>query len=116
MTGEKSVETKEPPWWLAVLGGVMLLGVTAWVYQYLTAFEAQGGERRAPWLIALLYNYLGKWGVVGLCGLGGLGAVVHGVLLLRAKLSGGGAEARPRRKKKPRPRPGAGPGQPDVRL
>ena len=97
-------EKKEEPWWLAVVGGLLLLGGAYWVYRDLTAFEAEGGTRKVQWVLALLYNYLGKWGVVGFMVLGGLGATLHGALQLRKKLSGGEEEAPTRRRKDKRPR------------
>ncbi len=92
-------EQKQEPWWLALLGGLIMLGGAIWVYLDLTAFEAAGGTRRVNAIVTLLYNYLGKWGVVGLMAVGGLGAIWHGV----SQWSEGApapAEAPPERKQK----------------
>ena len=37
------------------------------VYMYidLTQFEASGGVQSMQWILAILYNLFGKWGVVG---------------------------------------------------
>jgi hypothetical protein len=87
---QRNEEPKQEPWWLAMLGGLIMLGGAIWVYLDLTAFEAAGGTRRVNAIVALLYNYLGKWGVVGLMAVGGLGAIWHGVSQLNE-----GAQAPP---------------------
>lgn len=75
-------------------------GGAVWVYIDLTNFEAEGGQRRMQWIIALVYKVLGKWGIVVLMVVGGLGAILYGVSQLYSKLSGGDEEPPPRRKKK----------------
>ena len=80
MPDEKSAEPKkEEPWWIPVIGGLILLGGSIWVYIDLTQFEASGGTRKVQWIIALLYNYLGKWGVVLFMALGGAAAMYAGI-------------------------------------
>jgi hypothetical protein len=81
---------KEEPWWLALLAGLLLLGGSVWIYIDLTRFEAEGGARKMKWLLVVLYNTLGKWGVVGFMVLGGCGAILHGLSQLRTKRAGRG--------------------------
>jgi hypothetical protein len=76
---QKAEPKKEEPWWIPVIGGLVLLGGSVWVYMDLTQFEASGGTRKVQWIIALLYNYLGKWGVVLFMALGGAAAIYAGV-------------------------------------
>ena len=98
---EDEAQKKDEPWWLALLGGLIMLGGAVWVYIDLTAFETEGGTRRINWIVAFLYNNLGKWGVVGLMALGGLGATAVGISQLMAKLSGGDdAAAKPKKKRR----------------
>jgi hypothetical protein len=72
-------EQKQEPWWLALIGGLIMLGGAVWVYLDLTAFEAEGGTRRVNVIVKVLYTYLGKWGVVALMAVGGAGAIWHGL-------------------------------------
>src|SRR5262245_6035662 len=91
---------KEESWWLALIGGIALVGGAVWVYIDLTAFEAEGGQRRMQWIIALIYKWLGKWGIVIFMVVGGLGAILYGISQLWSKLSSGDEEPPPRKKKK----------------
>src|SRR5262245_39943814 len=87
-------------WWLALPFGLAMLAGAVWVYQDLTKFEVEGGTRRINWIAALAYNYLGKWGVVGLLALIGVGAIIHGIVLFvnRGKADEDSAPAKPRKK------------------
>jgi hypothetical protein len=70
---------KADKWWQLVLWGIALLGFAVWMYFDLSRFETVGGSRRLNVIIALLYNILGKWGVVGFFGLIGAGMAAVGV-------------------------------------
>lgn len=72
----------EEPWWLPVLGGLIMLGGSVWVYFDLTSFEAEGGTRRINVLVNVIYDFAGKWGVVGLMAIGGAGALWAGLCQL----------------------------------
>ncbi len=89
------------PWWAALVSALLLFGGAVWMYYDFTAFENRGGERSMPWVLALVYRYIGKWGIVGFLALGGVGATFHGLTQLRAALGGGARAAPPRRKKRP---------------
>jgi hypothetical protein len=84
------------PWWAALLVALILFGITIGLYVDLTAWEASGGTRQMHWILALLYRWLGKWGMVGLCALIGMGVLYHGISKLRTIL----AERPPARRKK----------------
>ena len=49
-----------------LLVGLVIFGALA-IYMYidLTQFEASGGVQSMQWILAILYNLFGKWGVVG---------------------------------------------------
>jgi hypothetical protein len=65
----------EGPNWIHVLFGVALLIAAIWAYSAITKMETSGGSIRINVILALLYNILGKWGVVGFLSVFGLGAV-----------------------------------------
>ena len=44
--------------------GIFFVGVSIWFYVDFTALEAEGGERQVHWLMVILYQWFGKWGVV----------------------------------------------------
>lgn len=73
-TAESTTDDKWYTWFLYALGSLALSGFLWW---YLTDFEENGGSRRVHWVIALLYNALGKVPTVGIFGL--LGLVFAGV-------------------------------------
>ena len=74
-----AAKAKGGKWWHLVLWGAAMLGFALWMYFDLTHFETVGGTKRMNSIIALLYNILGKWGVVGFFGLIGAGMAVAGV-------------------------------------
>src|SRR5262249_49288323 len=67
------------PWWGHLIAGIVCLGITVYLYYDLTAFEATGGTRRMQWILAIVYNHLGKWPILTFFALAGLGLVIHGV-------------------------------------
>ena len=73
-------ESKDGKWWHSVGWGVLALALAVYSYYDLTKFEQEGGWRRMKWLLALAYNTLGKWGVVGLLVVLGVVLVGYGVL------------------------------------
>lgn len=99
----ESEEPKKGEPWAALIFGLMFLGGSVWAYLDLTRFEEEGGQREVHWLFAWLYNNLGKWGLVGFLALIGLGAIVHGIVMLatRGRTTGRGARParRPRRRR-----------------
>ena len=60
-------------WWQFMLYGIAIFGFATWLFIYLSDKEQEGGRIRIQWMIALVYDVLGKWGVVGI--LAGIGAV-----------------------------------------
>ena len=59
--------------WQLLFWGAVLLLIAYYLYGTLTELEKSGGAVKVHWAIAALYKLLGKWGVVGLSGLLGLG-------------------------------------------
>ena len=66
-------EEDDTRWWQYFLYGIGSFGIGTWLYIYLSQKEQEGGRIRIQWMIALVYDVLGKWGVVGI--LAGIGAV-----------------------------------------
>lgn len=105
---------KKHEWWIALLIGIGMFAGSVFIYFDLTKFEEEGGERRMHWLAVLLYEWLGKWGLVGFMLLIGVGMTVYGFVQLGKRLGGNGEddddEPRPRRRpieeedEEPRPR------------
>ncbi|MGE0735957.1 MAG: hypothetical protein AB7G15_03545 [Alphaproteobacteria bacterium] len=52
--------------------GLLLIGLAAYEYNAITAWEADGGRHQLRVLFAGLYTAFGKWGVVGAATLAGL--------------------------------------------
>lgn len=49
-----------------LLVGLVIFGaLTIYMYVDLTQFEASGGVTSMQWVLAILYNLFGKWGIVG---------------------------------------------------
>ena len=59
--------------WQLLFWGAVLLLIAFYLHGTLTDLEKSGGAIKVNWAIAALYKLLGKWGVVGLSGLLGLG-------------------------------------------
>ena len=76
-------ETKksgEDKWWTLVLMGLFFVGFGIYMYQDLTCFEQQGGQRSLNWIFAIMFNAFGKWGVVGPIILGGAATLFAGIV------------------------------------
>lgn len=56
---------KEGLWFLNLIGLLFFLGLAWWSYHRITGFEAKGGFLSLPKPLMLLYDVIGKWGVVG---------------------------------------------------
>lgn len=114
----KNEQPKEQPkkheWWIALLIGIAMLAGSVFIYFDLTKLEQEGGERRMHWLAVLLYEWLGKWGLVGLIILVGVGMTIYGIVQTSRRFGGKEEiedehEAQPRRRpieqeEEPRPR------------
>ena len=70
------------PWWGFLLLALFFIGAGIWIYVDLAALEADGGERRVHWVMALLYRSFGKWGAVALPFLMGIGFLGGGIFKL----------------------------------
>ncbi len=84
MTEQARQENGEKPgkpdrWWQLMLWAALCFGIAGYLFWDLSRFEETGGVRHVYWLVALLYNTLGKWGCVGLFALGGVFFGVLGV-------------------------------------
>jgi len=79
------VGSTDDKWRQSALWGLASFGLAAFLYFDLTAFERDGGTRRVRWYIAILYNMLGKWGVVGLFVFTGLVLSGYAVAKLRSR-------------------------------
>lgn len=103
---EQKEEPKKHEWWIALLIGVGILAGSVFIYFDLTKFEEVGGERRMHWLAVLLYNWLGKWGLVGVIVLMGVAMTIYGIVQLGKRFAGDEEideeeEPRPRRRRPP---------------
>src|SRR5262249_49868546 len=67
------------PWWAHLLAGIVLLGITWFLYFDLSRFEVEGGTRRMQWIVALAYNNFGKWPILGFFSLAGVGLIGLGI-------------------------------------
>jgi hypothetical protein len=79
------VGSRSDTWWQSTLWGLASFGLAAFLYFDLTAFERDGGTKRVRWYIALLYNLLGNWGVVGLFVLAGVVLLGYAAATLRSR-------------------------------
>lgn len=84
----KKEEPKKHEWWLSLLIGIAMLGGSVFIYFDLTKFEQEGGERRMHWLAVLLYEWLGKWGLVGVIILMGLAMTIYGIIQTSRRFAG----------------------------
>lgn len=82
----QETEQDEPldAWWKYVGGGLFLWAITIGFYFYIVAFETGDAESVRIWApVALLYNLAGKWPVIAIGALFGLGSVAVGVKAYR---------------------------------
>lgn len=71
------------------LAGIAAIGLGVWEYLDLAAMEAQGGTRKVHAAIKLIYENLGKTGVLGVFGAAGILCLgFAGVKLLRKPRAG----------------------------
>ena len=61
--------------WTHVIAGVVMLVLAIVSYVVITKMESSGGSYRINAIFALFYKILGKWGLVGLLALFGLGGI-----------------------------------------
>ena len=77
------------PWWHTVGFGLFFLAATVGVYFYIVAFEAGDAEStRIWWPVALIYNFAGKWPVVGIGTVLGLFMIALGANDYRSQKGG----------------------------
>jgi hypothetical protein len=62
---EKPAE-KPAVWWKTLLWGLASLAAAVLLYWYLDSKERSGESFRIQWMLALVYDLLGKWGVAGI--------------------------------------------------
>ncbi|GEM_PF-6423849 len=67
-------------WWQTVLWGVGFMALSAGAYYLFTTKEQEGGRIRLWWPIALTYNFLGKWPIIGILALIGVVVFVIGIV------------------------------------
>lgn len=70
---EESGGKKDNPWG-TLLGGLFLVAVGIGLYFVFDNFEREGGRMRMNAIVLLIYNTLGKYGVLGV--ISGLGALM----------------------------------------
>jgi hypothetical protein len=70
-------------WWKSLLWGVGFLAAGIFVFTYLDGKERSGESFRLQWMFALLYDAVGKWGVVGLFLAIALGFVIRSLIQRR---------------------------------
>lgn len=66
---ETGVEIDEPEaegtaWWKVMFFGLVCTVLSVLLYFYISHAEAQGGTIRLFWVLAIVYNLVGKWGCV----------------------------------------------------
>lgn len=54
-------DDSDDAWWKTIGFGLGAIALAVFLYWYFSDFEASGGRRRIHWIIALLYNFGGKW-------------------------------------------------------
>ncbi len=72
VTVEKPEEKDSP--WATVGWGLFLVAVGVGLYFLFNYWEQEGGRMKMNAIVLLVYNFLGKWGVLGV--FGGLGVLL----------------------------------------
>ena len=57
-------DKRDPPWWYFFIS-LLLLVLAGYSYHYFTDFEATGGTRKINWVVAMAFDFGGKWTVIG---------------------------------------------------
>ena len=71
----------------ALAFGILMFLIAGYMWWDLTQLEEVGGSRTVHWVIALVYNIAGKWGVVGLLSLVGFGSLGFSAFNFIAKIA-----------------------------
>jgi hypothetical protein len=74
---------KEWKWWYYVASGLLIIAVSVWEFLDLSKLEQEGGSRMVSSYIALLYNLLGKWGILVVGLLLGVFGIAFGIWTLQ---------------------------------
>ena len=75
-------------WWGRFVGALIMFSFAGLLYLYLTDVEEVRGRGRVHWIIAIVYNLVGKWGTVLMFVIPGLVFTGMGIHGLREKLRG----------------------------
>ena len=81
-------EEDDTRWWQYFLYGIGSFGIGTWLYIYLSQKEQEGGRVRMWWVFALLYDFLGKWGITGVLAGAGTIFILVGAWQLSRKVRG----------------------------
>jgi hypothetical protein len=65
--------------WGNLFLAALFVGVAFWLDGKLEQLETDGGSIKLHWTLALAYEYGGRWGAIGLCGLCAVLFLVSGV-------------------------------------
>ncbi|GEM_PF-4532962 len=85
MNTPKLPKNQSVGWWKTFGLGLVLLGLTVYLYLDMTRIEAMGGTYRVRGFTGFLYAIGGKWGSVLAFGLMGLAMLYLGIQELREK-------------------------------
>lgn len=72
-------------WWKFLLGGIVLMCFSGYIFWDLSNWEQTGESRRLNRMIAGLYMIGGKWAASGFFALVGLGVTILGAKLWRER-------------------------------
>jgi hypothetical protein len=76
---DKSLDT----WWKSLLWGIVVLAGGLFVFWYLDQKERAGESFRMQWIFVLVYDLLGKWGVLSVFAAIAAGLVVRSIIQRR---------------------------------
>ncbi|MES2793771.1 MAG: hypothetical protein V4719_29420 [Planctomycetota bacterium] len=77
-------DDSEGAWWKTLGFGLLCLGISVVLYYFFTDLETNGGHGRIHWVIALIYNFAGKWVACGVVAFFGLVLTWMGIEEFRA--------------------------------